>query len=57
MCGLLHVLTVKPEDFMNWQVGQHAQDAFPYLPAPERELLISATCPSCWTKLFPPEEE
>ena len=44
-------------DYYAWQNGEHAQDAFPYLSASERELLISGICPSCWDNMFPPEED
>lgn len=37
--------------------GKHAQDAFPYLSAQEREMLISGICGACWDNLFADEEE
>ena len=35
-------------DYHAWQNGALAQDAFPYLSADEREMLISGMCPICW---------
>jgi hypothetical protein len=41
------------KDYRNWKKGSElAQDAFPYLSAGERELLISGTCDECWNKMF-----
>lgn len=61
MCQTTYNLTVKEQDHIEWQKGKgpkrHAQVAFPYLTAGERELLISETCDDCFQKLFPPEEE
>lgn len=44
-------------DYHAWQNGELAQNAFPYLSANEREMLISGICPSCWDNMFPPEED
>lgn len=52
MCKQDNIVEVKTEDFQKWKDGWHVQDAFPYLSADQRELLISRTCPKCWTKLF-----
>ena len=57
MCGEEHILTVTEEQFHNWQRGMKVQDAFPNMPAADRELLISRTCSKCWDKLFPEDEE
>jgi len=35
-----------------WVNGVHLQDAMPQLSADERELLISATCGSCFDRMF-----
>ena len=40
-----------------WQNGALVQDAFPYLLADEREMLISGICPTCWDDTFSDEEE
>ena len=61
-CGMPHDVEVDFFDFCAWQNGTLAQDAFPYLSADEREMLISGICPDCWDKMFargedePPED-
>lgn len=50
-------ITVRFEDFLAWQEDTHAEDAFPYLSANEREMLISGVCPSCWDSMWDDEEE
>ena len=57
MCGKQFRLKAEKEDIHKWMNGMNNQDALPYMPAEERELLISGTCPECWNKLFPAEEE
>lgn len=52
MCQQVHTLNVRAEDVDAWKNGKHAQDAFPYLNAGDRELLISRTCPKCWAEMF-----
>ena len=44
-------------DYDTWQNGTLAQDAFPYLSADEREMLISGICPTCWDNMFSLEED
>ena len=56
-CGHAHGVFVNEADYWDWQDGALAQDAFPYLSANEREMLISGICPTCWDKMFPTEEE
>ena len=56
-CGKTAIITVATSDFIVWQGGMLIQNAFPYLSDNERESLISGICPSCWDKMFPPEEE
>lgn len=52
ICKTEHVTVVNEMDFFNWQNGELAQNAFPYLKADEREMLISGICPTCWDKMF-----
>lgn len=52
ICHETHVLEVNENDFLDWQNGKHAQDAFPYLSVNDREMLISGICPTCWDSLF-----
>lgn len=56
-CGKDHFIAVSFEDYERWQAGELIQNAFPYLSADERELLKTGICPSCWDKMFPPEED
>lgn len=51
-CGHAHGVFVNELDYWDWQDGALAQDAFPYLSADDRELLISGICPTCWEKTF-----
>jgi hypothetical protein len=50
-------LDVKASDIIAWSQGKFVQDAFPYLNADERELLISNTCKECWSNMFLDEDE
>ena len=51
-CGRVHSVAVAEVDYINWQYGELAQNAFPYLSATEREQLISHTCPQCQAEIF-----
>ena len=53
VCGKVVALRVDPEDVERWHSGVFVQDAFAYLSAAERELLISATCEGCYRLLCP----
>lgn len=61
-CGHAHEVEVNEMDYWDWEDGMCAQDAFPYLSADEREMLISGICPDCWDSMFargedePPED-
>ena len=56
-CGHAHEVEVNEMDYWDWQDGELAQNAFPYLSADEREMLISGICPTCWDKMFGSDEE
>lgn len=56
-CGRGNEVEVNEADYWNWDDGMLAQDAFPYLSADEREMLISGICPTCWDKMFGSDEE
>lgn len=56
-CGRGNEVEVNEADYWDWDDGMMAQDAFPYLSAAEREMLISGVCPTCWDKMFGIEEE
>ena len=51
-CGRANEVEVNEDDYFDWDDGKHAQDAFPYLSANEREMLISGICPTCWERTF-----
>jgi hypothetical protein len=51
-CSTVVVSTVKSQDYFNWNRGQHAQHAFPYLSLDDREILISGFCGKCFDNLF-----
>lgn len=57
-CGRVNEVIVENSDFIDWQFNAyHVQDAFPYLTAEEREVLISGICKDCWYNTFHEEEE
>lgn len=56
-CGRDYEIEVNEEDYWDWQDGELVQNAFPYLSAAEREMLISGICPKCWEKTFGGEED
>ena len=56
-CGHANEVEVNENDYWDWQDGKLAQDAFPYLNANEREMLISGICPSCWLGMFGGEDD
>ncbi len=56
-CGHANEVAVNEADFWDWQDGALVQNAFPYLSADEREMLISGICPKCWDSMFSEEEE
>jgi hypothetical protein len=57
-CNKRHEVEVNEIDYLDWQDGVlMAQDAFPYLSADEREMLITGICPTCWDKTFGSDEE
>lgn len=56
-CGHANEVEVNEMDYLDWQDGELAQNAFPYLSADEREMLISGICSNCWNKYFGSDEE
>ena len=56
-CGHANEVEVNEMDYLDWQDGELAQVAFPYLSADEREMLISGICPTCWDEMFGSDEE
>ena len=54
-CPLCHhtsFVEVAEASFAEWQNGELAQNAFPYLSATNREILISGLCPHCQKEIF-----
>ena len=51
------VFEVEREEADKFIAGAHIQDAFPNMPADERERFISGICPTCWNKMFAMDEE
>ena len=56
-CGHANEVEVNEDDYFDWQDGMLVQDAFPYLSANEREMLISGICPTCWASTFGGEDD
>ena len=56
-CGRANFVEVNEGDYLDWDDGVNAQEAFPYLSASEREMLISGICLTCWSNMLPPEPE
>lgn len=57
LCGHAHEIEVNEMDYLDWQDGALIQDTFPYLPASDREMLISGICRKCWDKMLDGMEE
>lgn len=56
-CGQSVSVTVNADDYADFERGKHAQHCFSYIPAGEREFLISGICDTCWDKMFAEVEE
>lgn len=56
-CGRTTLLEVDADAYRTWQAGASIQVAFPHVPAPQRELLLSGIHPECWNRLVPDDEE
>lgn len=53
-CGDCITMEVNKSDLDRWISGNAlVQDAFPYLTADQREILISGICGKCFDKMFP----
>lgn len=51
-CGEAYFTPVRNCDYEAWENGELAQNAFPYLSADERELIMTGICSTCWDKQF-----
>ena len=57
-CNKRQEVTAEQQDFIDWQSGKKLiQQAFPYLSAGQREMLITGICDACWDKMFGEEGE
>ena len=56
-CGAPQEVVVDDAALRKFRAGGFAQDCFPYLPAAEREFLISGICDKCWNEMFADVEE
>ena len=57
-CNIQHYVEVDSKDLNAWlNKGLHVQDAFPYLGADDREMLLTGTCASCWDEHFSEEDD
>jgi hypothetical protein len=51
-CGHSTQLTLLRSEVDQYRKGAFVQDAFPFMTADERELIVSGTHPACWRRLF-----
>jgi hypothetical protein len=57
MCSETYELKMNYYDYVKWcKRLTTVQTIFPYIPAAERELLITGICPSCWNSMFVGED-
>lgn len=58
LCNKDYKLIVKTVDLENYKTGNVLiQNAFPYLSAGERELIISGICDTCFNDMMKDDEE
>lgn len=51
-CSQEVAIDANPRDVEAWRDGDLIQNVMSYLNADQREMFISGTCPTCWTKMF-----
>jgi len=57
-CGTIHALGVKTYDWVEYKNGDVLiQNAFPYLNAGERELILTGICDNCFNQMFKDDDE
>ncbi len=56
-CGLRTEVTLDADKHARWIAGEHVQNVWPEMPAPEREMLITGTHPGCWDLIFSDDHE
>jgi hypothetical protein len=52
-----HLMDVKMIDMAAYEDGAYIQDAFPYLTASQRELMLTGLTDDVWDEVFGDEEE
>lgn len=52
VCGETSSVEVRRVDHHRWKAGDLIQQAFPEMPADQRELLQTGIHPTCWNTLF-----
>lgn len=57
VCKQSSSVWVDSASYSQWRAGKLIQDAFPDMPAPEREVLLTGFHPACWEIEFPREED
>jgi len=56
--GEPYTVRVPSDNFYGWlNGGMFIQDAFPYIPAEDREFLLSGISPAGWEFMFPSDNE
>lgn len=53
-CGTISHVVVFASSYEEYQAGATAQEAFPYLSASDREIIISGICRKCQLDVFGP---
>jgi hypothetical protein len=51
-CRDINFVRVEKGDYFDWKRGKYAQNAFPYLNAAQREMLMTGICGACWDLIF-----
>lgn len=52
-CQNVSIMILAKESYMKWKKEVYVQQAFPYLSADQREMIINGMHPECFDKLFP----
>lgn len=55
-CRNATIVYVPVAGYAAWKSGVLIQEAFPTMPAPDREMLITGTHPECWNLMFGEED-
>jgi len=55
-CGKEHITHLDKVKLQRWRAGERIQLVFPEMSSDDREILISGTCPQCWSDHLEAEE-